>query len=120
LREWFNILRQLLAECDLSNLSPAVGVLAGKIPGYGYAASTDSHGRYLLYLVDEQVYFLKPCEDRKLEISLSLPPGRYSAVTLYPGDGKRSPLHALISNGKSSTTLSLRFSEDVAVILNRI
>ena len=118
LREWFNVFRTLLAEHDLSSLSPAPGVLADKIPGYGYAASADSSGRYLFYFVDETVYHLKPCRGRKLDVSLSLPPGRYSAETLNPSDGKRSPLPPVVSNGKP-TVVSFRFCEDVALLLRR-
>ena len=118
LREWFGIFRRLLNEHDLSDLSPAVGLVAETIPGYGYAAGTEGDRRHLLYLVDEQVYLLKPCRDRKLDVSLSLPPGRYSAETLNPRNGKRSPLPAVVSNGEP-TVVSLRFREDVALLLSR-
>ena len=118
LREWFSILRRLLAEQDLSSFSPATGILPDEIPGYGYAASTDSSGRYLLYFVDERIYDLKPCESRQLEIGLSLPPGQYSAETLDPRDGKRSVLPGVVSDGKRSL-VSLRFREDVVLLLYR-
>jgi hypothetical protein len=116
LRQWFNTLRQLLAEYDLSAFSPAAGVLSDKIPGYGYAASTDGRGRYLLYLVDEQLYDLKPCKTKQIEISLSLPRGRYSAQTLDPGNGERTDLPDLVSS-VGTAVVSLRFSEDVALLL---
>ncbi len=118
LREWFSILRRLLAEQDLSSFSPATGILPDEIPGYGYAASTDSSGRYLLYFVDERIYDLKPCESRQLEISLSLPPGQYSVETLDPRDGKRSVLPGVVSDGKRFL-VSLRFREDVVLLLCR-
>jgi hypothetical protein len=118
LREWFDIFRQLLSEHDLVRLSPATGLLPERIPGYGYAACTDGVGRYLLYFVNEQVYHLKPCRDSRLDVGLSLPPGRYSVETLNPGDGKRSSLPAVSSNGEP-TVVSLHFHEDVAVLLNR-
>ena len=86
---------------------------------YGSVVNGDfDYDVYLLYFVDEQVYLLKPCEERKLEISLSLTPGRYSVETLNPGDGKRSSLPAVSSNGEP-TIVSLHFHEDVAVLLNR-
>jgi len=118
LREWFSLLRQLLAEHDLSGFSPATGVLPAKIPGYGYAAGTDGRGRYLLYFVDEQLYNLKPCKTRQIAISFSLPSGRYSAETLNPRNGKRTDLPELVSNAET-TIVSLRFSEDVALLLRR-
>jgi hypothetical protein len=118
LREWFGIFRQLLTEHDISGLSPAVGLLPKKIPGYGYAASTDRSGRYLLYFVDEGVYHLTPCQDRQVNVRMLLPAGRYWAETLNPSDGKRSPLPAVVSSGKP-TIVSLRLCEDVALILNR-
>ena len=117
LRGWFSILRRLLDEHDLSNFSPATGVLPEKIPGYGYAAGTDGKRRYLLYFVDEQLYDLKPCKTRQIGISLSLPPGRYSAETLNPRNGKRTDLPELVSNAEN-TIVSLRFSEDVALLLS--
>ena len=116
LREWFSILRQLLAEHDLSSLSPATGILSEGIPVYGDAASTDSNGRYLLYFVDERVYDLKPCGAKPLEISLSLPPGQYSAETLNPRDAKRSTLPRVSSNGKA-TLVSLQLHEDIVLLL---
>jgi hypothetical protein len=119
LREWFSILRQLLDEHGLSGLSPATDILPDKVPEYGYAACTDSSGRYLLYFVDEQLYDLKPCQDRQLNVSLSLPQGRYSAATLNPKNGERSPLPAVVSNGEQPV-VSLRFCEDVALLLSRI
>jgi hypothetical protein len=119
LRLWFSILRQLLGEYDLTGLSPVIGILPKKIPGYGYAASTDSLGSYLLYFVDEQLYELKPCQHRQLNVNLSLPPGRYSANTLNPNSGTRSPIPDVVSNGKQSV-VSLHFSEDIALLLSRI
>ena len=119
LRGWFNILRQLIREYDLSNLVPAVGVLPDHIPGYGYAASTDGKGHYLLYFVDEQLYNLKPCQAKKIEIGLSLPAGRYSAQTLNPRNGERIDLNDVVSNAEA-TTISLRFSEDVALLLSPV
>lgn len=118
LREWFSILRQLLAEHDLSSLSPATGILPEEIPGYGFAASTDSNGRYLLYFVDERVYDLEPCGAKPLEISLSLPPGQYSAETLNPRDAKRSTLPRVSSNGKA-VLVSLQLHEDIVLLLYR-
>jgi hypothetical protein len=116
LREWFGILRGLLDESDLSNLSPAKGILPERIPGYGYAASTNGRGRYLLYFVDEQLYNLKTCKTKQIEIGLSLPPGRYSVETFNPRNGKRTELPDLVSNSKK-TFVSLRFSEDIALLL---
>ncbi len=118
LREWFSILRQLLEQYDLSDLSPATGVLAETIPGYGYAASTDGNGRYLLYFVDEQVYDLKPCKARQIEVSLSLPPGRYSVETLNPRSGKRNDLPGIVSSAET-TVVSLHLEQDVALLLRR-
>jgi hypothetical protein len=99
-------------------LSPATGVLAGTIPGYGYAASTDGDGRYLLYFVDEQVYDLKPCKARQIEVSLSLPPGRYSAEALNPRSGKRNDLPGIVSSAET-TVISLQLEQDVALLLSR-
>lgn len=119
LRGWFKILRNLLDEYDLKAFSPATDVLPEKITGYGYAASTDGKGRYLLYFVDEQLYDLKPCQDRQIEISLSLPPGRYSAQTLNPRNGKQTALPDLVSSTKP-TSVSLCFNEDVALLLSAV
>ncbi len=119
LREWFGIFRQLLTEHDSSNLLPATNLLSEKIPGYGYAASAVGDGCYLLYFVDEDVYHLKPCQESQLDVSLSLPAGRYSAYTLNPVNGKRTPLPTVVSNGEQ-TVVSLHFCEDVALILSRI
>ncbi len=118
LREWFNILRGLLNEHDLSSFSPATGVLAEKIPGYGYAAGTDRNGRYLLYLVDEQLYDLQPCKAKQVGISVTLPSGRYSVQTLNPRNGTRTDLPDVVSDAET-TSISLRFSEDVAILLSR-
>ena len=117
LRKWFGILRQFLVEYDLSGLSPVTGILPEKIPGYGYAASTDGRGRYLLYFVDEQLYNLEPCKTKQMEVSLSLPLGRYSTKTLNPCTDKRKELPDLVSNSKT-TIVPLRFSEDVALLLH--
>jgi len=119
LREWFRVFRQMLNEYNLSDLVPAKGLLPEKIPGFGYAASTVGNGRYLLYFVDAEVYYLKPCREKQLDLSLSLPAGRYSAHMMNPVTGKRSPLLNIISKGER-TIVSLRFSEDAALILNRI
>jgi len=118
LRQWFAFLRGLLSEYDLSAFSPAAGVLPAKIPGYGFAASTDGRGRYLLYLVDEQLYDVKPCKTEQIEIDLSLPPGRYLAQVLDPRRGRRMDLPDVVSSTETAA-VSLRFSEDVALLLRR-
>jgi hypothetical protein len=67
---------------------------------------------------NEEVCHLKPCQDGQLNIRMSLPAGRYWAETLNPSDGKRSPLAAVVSSGRP-TIVSLRFCEDVALLLGR-
>ncbi|OHB72987.1 MAG: hypothetical protein A2Z25_06230 [Planctomycetes bacterium RBG_16_55_9] len=120
LREWFGVLRGLLNEYDLSDFSPATRILPEKIPGYGYAASTDNKGRYLLYFVDEQLYDLKPCSTKQIEIGLTLPAGRYSAQTLNPRTGQRTDLPDFVAETSDETMLSLRFNEDIALLLTSV
>jgi hypothetical protein len=119
LREWFGIFRQLLNKYNLPDLVPAKGLLPEKIPGYGYAASAIGGGNYLLYFVDAEMYNLKPCREKQLDVSLSLPAGRYSANMMSPVSGKHSPLPDIVSKGEQ-TIVSLRFSEDAALLLGRI
>lgn len=119
LREGFAILRELLNEVDLAALAPAVGLLPDRIPGYGYAASTDGSGRFLLYFVNERIYHLRPCAEGPLDVSLSLPAGRYTAEILNPSTGKRLLRSPLVSRGQP-ISVSLRFSEDIALVLGQI
>jgi len=118
LRTWFAILRRLLAEYDVATLVPAVGLLPDQLPGYGWAASTDGRGRYVVYLVDEKLYRLEPCPSRPLEMKLNLPVGRYSVRTFDPKTGQTMTLPAIESRG--AVTLALpAFEQDVAVLIDR-
>lgn len=119
LRTWFSILRKLLAGYELAALVPAVGLLRERVPGHGYAASTDGKGRYIVYLVDEQVYRLATCEARPLDVKINLPAGRYSARTLDPRTGKTATLPPLQSRGDVSLAIPA-FEEDVAVLIDPV
>ena len=74
LREWIGVLHEMLGGFDLSAMRPA-GVVLELARGYGWAASTDGSGRYLLYIADDQIYRLEACVPRELSISLKLPDG---------------------------------------------
>jgi hypothetical protein len=117
LREWFGLLRDLLERYDLAALIPAVGLLPESIPGYGYAASTDGEGRYILYFVDEGLYRFEPCMSRALSLPLNLPPGRYSVRTFDPKTGVFTDLPDLESDGSAELHIP-PFTEDVAVLLD--
>jgi hypothetical protein len=119
LREWIGIFHGLLAQYDLAALVPAVGVLPATIPGYGYAASREGEGRYLLYLVDERLYRFEPCEARPLAVSVNLPVGRYTARTFDPRSGATTELAGAQSNGTARLAVPA-FVEDVAVLLDRV
>jgi len=118
LREWFGIFRGLLAKYDLAALIPALDVLPERIPGYGYAASTDGAGRYILYFVDERLYKFEPCTPLPLSLSLNLPSGRYSVQTFDPKTGGNAHLPVLQTEGM--TTLEIpAFKEDVAILIEK-
>lgn len=119
LREWLNLFRQLLGRYDLSALAPAVGVLPDAIPGYGYAASTDGSGRYILYFVDERLYRFEPCPPQGLSVTLNLLPGQYAVQTFEPRTGAAADLPALHNAGTVRLEIPA-FSEDVAVLLERV
>jgi len=118
LREWLGLLRSLLDQYDLATLIPAVGLLSETISGYGYAASTDSEGHYLLYFVDERLYRFEPCTLRALTVSLNLPPGRYSVRAFDPKTGTTTDVLVLQSEG-AARLKTPEFIEDVAVLLDR-
>lgn len=69
LRRWLDVFRKLLSQYDLAALVPALRVLPERIPGYGYAATTDGKGRYILYFVDERLFRVEPCKARSLNVS---------------------------------------------------
>jgi len=117
LREWFSIFRRLLDRYDLAALVPAVGLLPQSISGYGYAAATNGNGRYILYFVDEKVYRLEPCEHQALTVSLTLPPGRYTAQTFDPKTGVTEDLPAFQSEGTAELEIP-EFAEDVAALIS--
>jgi len=119
LREWFGIFHSLLNGYDLSALVPAIGLLQQKVPGYGYAASTDGEGRYILYFVDERLYRFEPCEPRVLSCSIFLPPGRYTAQMFDPKTGDIIHLPTLQTEGIARLELP-EFTEDIAVLLNLV
>jgi len=119
LRTWFSVFRKLLAEYDLAALVPAVGLLPDRVPGYGYAASTDGKGRYMVYFVDEQVYRLEQCAARPLDVKMKLPTGRYSVRTFDPRTGKTTTLPPLESRGDVSLAIPA-FEEDIAVLIEPV
>jgi len=114
-----NLFRQLLGRYDLSALAPAGGVLPDAIPGYGYAASTDGAGRYILYFVDERLYRFEPCPPQSLSVALNLPPGQYAVQTFEPRTGAGADLPALHNAGTVRLEIPA-FSEDMAVLLERV
>ncbi len=118
LREWLNIFRKLLGQYDMAALVPAVGVLPKKVTGYGYAASMDGKGQYILYFVDNKLYQQEPCERRKLEIQINLPAGRYSAQTFNPKTGSTTQLSTFRIE-KSGKLNIPEFTEDIAILLTR-
>lgn len=119
LRRWLAILRRLLGQYDVASLTPAVGVLPGRVRGYGHAAATDGQGRYVLYFVDERLFQANPCPSEPLEVTLKLPAGRYTARMFEPRTGKATRMPALRSNG-SATLKTPEFRADTAVLLERI
>ena len=118
LREWYGVFHRLLDGYDLSALVPAVGLLPERIPGYGYAASTDGEGRTILYFLDGRVYRFEPCPEQALSVELSLPAGEYGVRTFDPKTGESAELPALRSEGKVRLEVPA-FGEDVAVLLER-
>ncbi|MFC1715483.1 hypothetical protein ACFL6S_17570 [Candidatus Poribacteria bacterium] len=119
LREWFEVFHKLLDGYGLAELIPAVDLLPETIPGYGYAASTDGQGRYVLYLVDERLYNSEPCPSQPLTVSLKLPQGHYSAQMFDPKSGIKTHLPELQADG--TLTLAIpEFAEDVAVLIDRL
>ena len=117
LREWLDLFRNLLERYDLAALVPAVGLIAGEVSGCGYAAATDGAGKYILYLVDEQVYHLEACAPRALTVSLALPEGRYRAWAFDPRTGEEKEMPEVRSDGTALLEVSA-FSEDMAILLD--
>jgi hypothetical protein len=117
LREWFGIFRGLLIQYDLSTLVPAVGLLNENISGYGYAASKDDNGRYILYFVDENVYESKPCKSSILKVSLKLPSGSYSVQMFHPKNGDTVDISQIQSDGIVELVIP-EFAEDIAILIN--
>lgn len=118
LRGWLQTFRRLLEGYDLEALAPAPGVFPREVPGYGYAASSAGQGRYILYLVDENLYLLKPCARRALRLRITLPPGVYSARLFHPRDGATTALAPVRSDGAATLDIPA-FTEDAAVLLDR-
>lgn len=119
LREWLGVFHGLLAQYDLAALVPAVGVLPDTVPGYGYAASREGEGRYLLYFVDERLYRFEPCEARALAVTVRLPAGRYGVRTFDPRSGATVTLPEVRSDGEAQVEVPA-FSEDVAMLLEAV
>jgi hypothetical protein len=117
LREWLGLFHKLLDRYDLAALVPAVGLVAGETPGYGSAAMTDGAGRYLLYLVDEQVYHLETPATRALTLSLALPEGRYRARAFDPRTGEERGMPEVRGGGMVQMETPV-FSEDVAILID--
>lgn len=116
LRDWYGIFRRLLDQYDLVTLTPALDVLPEHIPGYGYAASTDGKGRYILYFVDERLYRFESCPPNSLSVSLNLPSGRYSMQTFDPKTGDIAHLSVLKTEGAAMLEIPA-FEEDAAILL---
>lgn len=135
LRKWFAVFRNLLDDYDVAKLVPAVGVIAGDVPGCTYAATTDGKGSYILYFVDERFF---PPNDRfrglkrlprppkpgprARKVALKLPAGRYDVRSFDPKTSKTAARPQLRSDGSSDLTLlkTTEFDEDIAVLLRRI
>jgi len=116
LRRWLTILRRLLDKYDLAALVPAIGLLPERVPGYGYAASTDGKGRYIVYLADEKLYRSQPCQARPLDVQLTLPAGRYALQTLDPKTGPTTTLPEIESQATVRLVIPA-FQEDTAVLI---
>lgn len=119
LRGWLDTFRKLLGQYDLAALVPALGLLPEKIPGYGYAASTDGKGRYILYFVDEKLFRAETCAQRSLGVSLNLSAGRYLLRAFDAKTGTTADLPTLHSEGSAKLKIP-KFTEDVAVLLDRL
>lgn len=119
LREWLDIFRKLLDECDLAGLVPAIGVLPREIPGLGYAAATDGEGDYIFYFVDERLYQSKPCEPRSLSTPINLPPGGYLLRIFDPKAGHMEGVGNFVVQGSIRLKIP-EFTEDIAVIINSL
>jgi len=117
LRKWLAILRRLLDQYDLAALVPAAGLFPESVPGYGYAASTDGKGRYLVYLVDPKLYRSQPCERRPLDVQLALPAGNYCVRTFDPKTGQSAALPQIDSQGTIRLAIPA-FREDTAVLID--
>jgi len=118
LRDWLGVLRALLGGYDLAALTPALELLPERLPGYGYAASTDGSGRYILYLVDGRLYRSEACLREPLSTVLNLPAGTYAAQTFDPRSGVRRELPRVRSTGSARLDIPA-FTEDIAVTLDR-
>ena len=118
LREWLDIFRQLLGQYDVARLVPAVGVLPDRISGYGYAATTDGKGKYILYFVDERLFRSEPCKTQPFAVTLELPTGQYAVRTFEPRSGNTTAVAAINSTGTASLKIP-PFREDVAILLER-
>ncbi len=117
LRDWYAILRGLLAGYDLAALQPAPEVLPPSTPGYALVASGDGQGRYILYLVDQGVYERRPCPPREVRLALSLPPGTYTVRTLDPRTGAGATAGTLSAG---AAMLQVTCEEDLAILLDRV
>jgi hypothetical protein len=127
-RQWLAVLRALLSDhdYDLGALVPAGGLVARAVAGYGWAASTDGRGRYILYVVDEDLYRLLPCRTAPVTLELALPAGRYRIRTFDPRTGRTDKVgdgavdRQGSRSGPSHMSLAIPpFSEDVAVMIDR-
>ena len=118
LREWLAIFRKLLGRYDVARLVPAVGVLPDRISGYGYAATSDRKGKYILYFVDERLFRSEPCKTQPFAATLELPTGQYAVRTFEPRSGNTTAVAAINSTGTASLKIP-PFREDVAILLER-
>ena len=119
LRKWLDIFRKLLGQYDIASLVPATSILPDQIVGYGYAATTDKKGKYIVYFVDEKLFRTKPCKKQSLTVTLKLPAGRYNVQTFDPKSGKTFKLPALKINDTTKLKVP-EFQEDMALLLKRI
>jgi len=118
LRQWLDVFRKLLTQYDIASLVPAVGVLPDRISGYGYAASTDSKEKYILYFVDERLFHVEPCKSRSLSVTLKLPRGRYGVQAFDPKNSRTIKLPEIQTNGSAKLKVPA-FREDLAVLVQR-
>ncbi len=114
LRRQLRALKAFIESFDFIRLAPLPSVVAGDLPEGVSAQVLAQPGRqYAVYLYRSP----KDPADTRLELMLSVPPGRYSAEWLHPATGSVESVDSLHHPGGNLRLPAPRFREDLALRL---